>query len=119
MVPHSCARENQTGRRPGADQRQASFSNVCSDVESGGALPAGPRNFDSVSGGRTIGKKVAEELGIPCYDSELIQQVAEINENYVKDASEYSPAASSRPPYRTEHPAPTTRIIFGGPNTRS
>ena len=88
-------------------------------MESSGALPAGLRNFDGISGGRTIGKKVAEELGIPCYDSELIQQVAEINENYVKDASEYSPAASSRPPYRTEHPAPTTRIIFGGPNTRS
>lgn len=29
------------------------------------------------SGGRTIGKKVAEKLGIPCYDSELIQKIAE------------------------------------------
>ena len=28
------------------------------------------------SGGRTIGKKVAEELGIPCYDRELIEKVA-------------------------------------------
>ena len=27
------------------------------------------------SGGRTIGKKVAEKLGIPCYDSELIQEL--------------------------------------------
>lgn len=26
------------------------------------------------SGGRTIGKKVAERLGIPCYDHELIVQ---------------------------------------------
>ena len=37
------------------------------------------------SGGRTIGKQVAEELGIPCYDRELIQQVAEksgFTENY-------------------------------------
>ena len=25
------------------------------------------------SGGRRVGKKVAEHLGIPCYDSELIQ----------------------------------------------
>ena len=28
------------------------------------------------SGGRTIGKKVAEKLGIPCYDSEIIQEMA-------------------------------------------
>ena len=29
------------------------------------------------SGGRTVGKKVAAKLGIPCYDSELIQKIAE------------------------------------------
>ena len=28
------------------------------------------------SGGRTIGKKVAEQLGIPCYDAEIIQMTA-------------------------------------------
>ena len=27
------------------------------------------------SGGRTIGKKVAEQLGIPCYDAEIIQEM--------------------------------------------
>lgn len=46
------------------------------------------------SGGRTIGKQVAEELGIPCYDRELIQQVAEksgFTENYIQDAGEYAP----------------------------
>ena len=46
------------------------------------------------SGGRTIGKKVAEELGILCYDSELLQKIAEesgFNENYIKDAGEYVP----------------------------
>ena len=46
------------------------------------------------SGGRTIGRRVAEKLGIPCYDSELIQQVAEksgFSENYIKDAGEYAP----------------------------
>ena len=46
------------------------------------------------SGGRTIGKKVAEKLGIPCYDSELIQKIAEgsgFAENYVKEAGEYAP----------------------------
>lgn len=44
------------------------------------------------SGGRTVGKKVAEQLGIPCYDSELIQKIAEESgfaENYVKEAGEY------------------------------
>ena len=29
------------------------------------------------SGGRTIGKKVAEVLGIPCYDQEIIEKLAE------------------------------------------
>ena len=46
------------------------------------------------SGGRTIGKKVAEKLGISCYDSELIQKIAEESgfaENYVKEAGEYAP----------------------------
>ena len=28
------------------------------------------------SGGRTIGKMVAQELGIPCYDAEIIQAIA-------------------------------------------
>ncbi len=44
------------------------------------------------SGGRTIGKKVAEKLGIPCYDGELLQKIAEESgfaEEYVKDAGEY------------------------------
>ena len=39
------------------------------------------------SGGRTVGKKVAEQLGIPCYDSELIQKIAEESgfaENYIR-----------------------------------
>ena len=46
------------------------------------------------SGGRTVGKKVAEQLGIPCYDSELIQKIAKESgfaENYVKEAGEYTP----------------------------
>ena len=29
------------------------------------------------SGGRTIGRKVAERLGISCYDAELIQKIAD------------------------------------------
>ncbi len=45
------------------------------------------------SGGRTIGKLVAEKLGIPCYDAELISKIAQesgFSENYIKDASEYA-----------------------------
>ncbi len=44
------------------------------------------------SGGRTIGKQVAKELEIPCYDNELIQKIASesgFDEHYVKDAGEY------------------------------
>lgn len=45
------------------------------------------------SGGRTIGKQVAAQLGIPCYDQELIEQLAEKSgfaADYVKERSEYT-----------------------------
>lgn len=48
------------------------------------------------SGGRTIGKKVAEKLKIPCYDSELIHKIAQESgfaEAYIKDAGEYAPGS--------------------------
>ena len=47
------------------------------------------------SGGRTIGKKVAEALGISCYDNELIQKIAAesgFNENYILDTGEDAPS---------------------------
>lgn len=34
------------------------------------------------SGGRTIGKKVAEQLGIPCYDAEIIHGNGKRNRFY-------------------------------------
>ncbi len=43
------------------------------------------------SGGRTIGRMVAEKLGIPCYDHELIEKIAEESgfaKEYVQDKSE-------------------------------
>lgn len=43
------------------------------------------------SGGRTIGKKVAEKLGIPCYDAELIHKIAEesgFKADYIKEEGE-------------------------------
>ena len=46
------------------------------------------------SGGRTIGKLVADHLGIQCYDAELIQKLAVesgFDENYIKEAGEYAP----------------------------
>mgnify|MGYP005952285991 CR=1 FL=1 len=46
------------------------------------------------SGGRTIGKKVAEKLGIPCYDAEIILEMSKetgFAPDYVKEAGEYVP----------------------------
>ncbi len=43
------------------------------------------------SGGRTIGKLAAEKLGIPCYDKEVIEKIAEESgyaADYVKEESE-------------------------------
>lgn len=49
------------------------------------------------SGGRTIGKEVAARLGIPCYDKELIEKVAEETgyaREFVEEESEYAPSAN-------------------------
>ncbi len=45
------------------------------------------------SGGRTIGKQVASKLGIPCYDQELLEKLAEksgFSPEYLKEHSEYT-----------------------------
>lgn len=45
------------------------------------------------SGGRTIGKGVAEKLGIPCYDQEIIEKLAEesgFSKDYIADKGEYA-----------------------------
>ena len=45
------------------------------------------------SGGRTIGRKLAEKLGIPCYDSELINRMADetgFAKEYIKEEGEYA-----------------------------
>ena len=49
------------------------------------------------SGGRSIGKAVAEKLGYDYYDSELAQRVAEetgFSAEYIADAGEYAPGKS-------------------------
>ena len=43
------------------------------------------------SGGRTIGKEVADKLGIKCYDQEFIEKISEetgLNANYIKEHAE-------------------------------
>ena len=48
------------------------------------------------SGGRTVGKRVAEERGIHCYDKELIEKLAEttgFSERYIEEQGEYAPAS--------------------------
>lgn len=45
------------------------------------------------SGGRTIGKEAAAKLGIPCYDHELIEKVAQESgfvKEYISEKGEYS-----------------------------
>ena len=45
------------------------------------------------SGGRTIGKLVAERLGIPCYDQELIETIEEksgLTKEFIAENSEYA-----------------------------
>ncbi len=49
------------------------------------------------SGGRTIGKQVAEKLGIPCYDVEIINKIAEKSgfaKEYIAERGEYSSSSS-------------------------
>ncbi len=49
------------------------------------------------SGGRSIGKAVAEALNIPYYDKELIKQVAEktgLSPEYVENVGEHAPGKS-------------------------
>ena len=46
------------------------------------------------SGGRTIGRRVAEELGIPFYDKELVEQIAlesGFAPNFVEEHGEHAP----------------------------
>lgn len=49
------------------------------------------------SGGRTIGKEVANRLDIPCYDKELIEKIAEETgyaRDFIEEESEYAPNSS-------------------------
>ena len=46
------------------------------------------------SGGRTVGKQTAKLLGIPCYDQEVIEKVAQESgfaKEFIKERGEYTP----------------------------
>ena len=67
------------------------------------------------SGGRTIGKLVAEHLGIRCYDAELIQKLAAesgFDENYIKEAGEYTPGGFLASAFTNRSFGPTNEDIL-------
>ena len=67
------------------------------------------------SGGRTIGKKVADKLGIPCYDSELIEKLAQesgFTKDYIKEAGEYTPGGFLASAFSNRAFGPTTEDIL-------
>lgn len=50
-------------------------------------------NREFGSGGRTIGKQLAAKLGIPCYDSELLEMIAKQSgfaKEYIAEQGEYA-----------------------------
>ena len=67
------------------------------------------------SGGRTIGKKVAEKLGIPCYDAEIIQEMAKetgFAADYIKEAGEYAPGGFLSAAFSNRTFGPTNEDIL-------
>lgn len=64
------------------------------------------------SGGRTIGKRTAEKLGIPCYDAELIQKIAEESgfaADYIKEEGEYAAGGWFAPVLSNRSMGPTNQ----------
>lgn len=67
------------------------------------------------SGGRTIGKAVARKLGIPCYDAELITEMAKQSgfaEDYVREAGEYAPGGLLNSVFTSRAGGPTNEDIL-------
>lgn len=67
------------------------------------------------SGGRTIGKKVAEKLGIPCYDAQIIQEMAKetgFTPDYVEEAGEYAPGGFLASAFTNRAFGPTNEDIL-------
>ncbi len=58
------------------------------------------------SGGRTVGRKVAERLGIPCYDKEIVEKVSIESgfvKEYIEDKGEYLSASGKMSTLFTLH----------------
>ena len=67
------------------------------------------------SGGRTIGKAAAQKLGIPCYDAELITEMAKQSgfaEDYVREAGEYAPSGLLNSMFTSRAGGPTNEDIL-------
>lgn len=67
------------------------------------------------SGGRTIGKEVAQKLGIPCYDSFLIQEMAKetgFAPDYIKEAGEYTTGSFLSSAFSNRSFGPTNEDIL-------
>lgn len=67
------------------------------------------------SGGRTIGKKVADKLQIPCYDAALIQEMVKetgFTEKYIKEAGEYAPGGFLSAAFSNRMFGPTNEDIL-------
>lgn len=67
------------------------------------------------SGGRTIGKAVAEKLGIPCYDAELIEKLSRESgfaKEYVRQISEYMPGGYLESLFSNRTLGPTNEDIL-------
>ena len=67
------------------------------------------------SGGRTIGKKAAEKLGIPCYDAEIILEMARqtgFAPDYVKEAGEDAPGGFLSAAFSNRMFGPTNEDIL-------
>ena len=55
-------------------------------------------NREFGSGGRTIGKQVAQRMGVTCYDEELVTQIAKesgMSQSFIQSFSEEASATSS------------------------
>ncbi|MDD7305162.1 MAG: cytidylate kinase-like family protein [Peptoniphilaceae bacterium] len=67
------------------------------------------------SGGRTIGQKLAERLNIKCYDSELIQKIAEesgFSKDYVKKEDENKPSYWQTPFFTYNYKATSNQDVI-------
>ena len=67
------------------------------------------------SGGRTIGRKTEEKLGIPCYDAEIIQTMVQetgFAPDYVQEAGEYAPGGFLSSAFSNRMFGPTNEDIL-------